>query len=75
MVSSCFYSSELIIFTNVYAPSNYFEKVQPWNHISFVRSSAPLFPWIMDGDFNAITILEDKIGWVARLDSSGLLAP
>ena len=40
-----------------------------WSHIKFVRSLDLFLPWIVAGDFNAITNLEER-GGIARLRPS-----
>ncbi|XP_059077196.1 uncharacterized protein LOC131876295 [Cryptomeria japonica] len=44
-----------------------------WAHIQFIRALDPFLPWIMAGDFNAVTCLDEKRGGLARLDPSANL--
>lgn len=60
-------SGETILLTNVYAPSDIRGKIRLWDHIRYVRSSAPYFPWILGGDFNSILSLDKKRGGWPRL--------
>lgn len=41
-----------------------------WSHITFVRSLDPFLPWIVAGDFNVVTSLEEKRGGISRLGPS-----
>ncbi|XP_057862719.1 uncharacterized protein LOC131071037 [Cryptomeria japonica] len=44
-----------------------------WAHIQFIQALDPFVPWIMAGDFNAVTCLDEKRGGLARLDPSANL--
>ena len=67
MVATALDSSETILVTNVYAPIDIRGKIHLWDHIRYVRSYSPYFPWILGGDFNSILSLEEKRGGWARL--------
>ena len=69
-MASHFETGERCLFSNMYAPSDLVGKSLMWSHIKFVRSLDPFLPWIVAGDFNAITNLEEKRGGIARLDPS-----
>jgi exonuclease III len=73
LVASSFATGEMCLFSNIYAPTDYSGKAHLWNHIRFIRSLEPFLPWIMAGDFNAVTSLEEKRGGIARLDPSSNL--
>ena len=74
LVATCCETGEILLFTNVYAPIDFVGKTLLWSHIGYVRSLAPLFPWILAGDFNAVVSLMEKQGGNPRLDpSAGLL--
>lgn len=74
LVATCCVTGEILLFTNVYAPIDFIGKNLLWSHIGYVRSLAPLFPWILAGDFNAVLSLEEKRGGNPKLDpSAGLL--
>lgn len=73
MVASCFVSGETILFSNVYALVELQGKHILWANIRLVRSLFPYHPWIIGGDFNAITELAEKRGGTARLEASALL--
>ncbi|XP_059076363.1 uncharacterized protein LOC131875739 [Cryptomeria japonica] len=44
-----------------------------WAHIQFIRALDPFLPWIMAGDFNVVSCLDEKRGGLARLDPSANL--
>ena len=73
LVASNFETGERFFLSNIYAPTDFLGKSYLWTHISFIRSLDPFIPWIMAGDFNAITSLEEKQGGLARLDPSSNL--
>lgn len=73
MVAQCPKSGEFVLFSNVYAPIEFQGKLLLWTHICFVRSLFSYHPWIIAGDFNAITELAEKLGGIARLEPSTLL--
>ena len=54
MVATTLDSGETILVTNVYAPIDIHGKIHLWDHIRYVCSCAPYFPWILGGDFNSI---------------------
>lgn len=68
LVATRFDSRKTLLFTNVYAPTDFMGNLLLWSHIRFVRSIAPLLPWILAGDFNAISHLEEKRVGISRLD-------
>lgn len=59
---------ETVLLSNIYMPNDFLGKQLLWSHISFVRSLAPLLPWIAMGDFNAIIELDEKKGGIVRLE-------
>ena len=59
--------------SNIYAPTDIYGKSRLWAHIRYIRSLEPFLSWIMVGDFNAVTSLEEKRGGLARLDPSSNL--
>ena len=54
MVATALDFGETILVTNVYAPIDIHGKIHLWDHIRYVHSCAPYFPWILGGDFNSI---------------------
>ena len=64
---------ESICLSNVYALVEFQGKLLVWNNIHLVRSLFPYLPWIIAGDFNAITDLAEKRGGNARLEPSAML--
>ena len=54
----------------MYAPSDLVGKSLMWSHIKFFRSLDPFLPWIVVGDFNSITNLEEKRGGIPQLGPS-----
>lgn len=73
MVASSFLSREVIPLIDAYAPTDLPKKSNMWTHIHQVRYFSHLFPWILVGDFDAISCLEEKWGGVARLHLSSTL--
>lgn len=73
LVASCFVTGERCLLSNIYAPTDLAGKSSLWAHIQFIRALDPFLPWIMAGDFNAITYLDEKRGGLARLDPSAYL--
>ena len=69
-MASHFETGERCLFSNMYAPSDLVGKSLMWSHIKYVRSLDLFLPWIVAGDFNAITNLEEKRGGIARLGPS-----
>ena len=64
-MASHFEIGERCLFSNIYSPSDLVSKSLMWSHIIFVRSLDPFLPWIVVGDFNAITNLEEKRGGIS----------
>lgn len=58
------------MFYNIYALTDLASGIHLWDHIRYVWSLAPLFPWIVVGYFNDILILDEKRGGLYRLESS-----
>ena len=73
MVATALDSGETILVTNIYAPIDSHGKIHLWDHIRYVCSCAPYFPWILGGDFNSILSLEEKRGGWARLGTASNL--
>ncbi|XP_059064720.1 uncharacterized protein LOC131044660 [Cryptomeria japonica] len=73
LVASYFATGERCLLSNIYAPTNLASKSSLWAHIQFIRALDPFLPWIMAGDFNAVTCLDEKRGGLARLDPSANL--
>ena len=69
-MASHFETGERCFFSNIYAPSVLEGISLMWSHIIFVHSLDPFLPWIVAGDFNAITNLEEKRGEITRLGPS-----
>ena len=67
MVATALDSGETILVTNVYARIDIHGKIHLWDHIRYVHSCVPYFPWILGGNFNSILSLEEKRGGWARL--------
>ena len=59
---------ERCLLSNIYAPTDISRKSNLWAHISYIRALDPFLPWILAGDFNSVTSLDEKHGEVARLD-------
>ena len=73
MIATCLVIGEVILFSNIYAPTNFQGKQGLWSHIRLVRSMMPFHPWILVGDFNAICELAEKCGGTRRLEPFALL--
>lgn len=70
LVASSFVTGERCPLSNIYAPTNLSGKLNLWAHIHFIRALDLFLPWIMAGDFNVVTCLDEKHGGLARLDPS-----
>ena len=68
MVASYLATGERCLLSNIYAPIDISGKSNLWAHISYIRALDPFLPWILVGDFNSVTRLDEKRGGVARLD-------
>lgn len=64
---------ETILLSNIYAPIDFSGKQHLWSHIRCIQRYAPLFPWIVVDDFNAITNLNEKKGGILRLEPDSFL--
>ena len=73
LVVSCSETGERCLLSNIYAPTDFIGKSHLWAHIKFIQSLDPYLPWIMVGDFNVVTSLDEKWGGLARLDPSSNL--
>jgi exonuclease III len=73
LVASCLDTGERCLLSNIYAPTDISGKSNLWAHISYIRVLNPFLPWILAGDFNSITSLDEKRGGIARLDPSAHL--
>ena len=71
LVATSFETGERCLLSNIYAPTDFTGKSQLWAHIRFIRSLDPFLPWIMAGDFNVVTSLDEKRGGMDQ--SSNLL--
>lgn len=73
-VASHLDSGEKVFFSNIYASIYFQGKSQLWDHVRYVRSLYPYFPWILVGDCNDVISLEEDRGGNAHLEpSSGIL--
>ncbi|XP_059068347.1 uncharacterized protein LOC131858890 [Cryptomeria japonica] len=73
MIASSLETGEVILFSNIYAPTDLQGKQVLWSHIRLIHSMLPFHPWIIAGDFNAICELAEKRGGIGRLVPSALL--
>ena len=73
MTATCLETGEAILYSNIYAPTNFQGKQVLWSHIRLIRSMLPFHPWILAGDFNAICEIAEKWGGHGRLEPSALL--
>ncbi len=69
-MDSHFEIGERCLFSNIYAPKDLVSKSLMWSHIIFFQSLDPFLPWILAGDFNVVTNLEEKRGGISRLGPS-----
>ena len=73
MVASCLATRERCLLSSIYAPTNILGNSNLWAHISYIRALDLFLPWILAGDFNSITSLDEKCGGIPRLDPSANL--
>lgn len=73
MVASILETDKTSLLSNIYALTYLIGKHHLWTHIHYIRNSTPLYPWIIVGNFNAITNLDEKRGGIQRLDPSYFL--
>jgi len=62
-------SSECTVLTRVYGPHTPTERKGFLQNLKAMRRLIPEKPWIIGGDFNMITTLEEKRGGLRRVDS------
>ena len=73
IIATSLESGDVILFSNIYAPTSLQGKQVLWSHIRLIRSMLPFHPWILAGDFNVICELAEKRGGTGRLDPSTFL--
>ena len=62
-------SSEWVVLLGVYGPHSPIERKGILQNLKAMRRLIPEKPWIIGGDFNMITTLEEKSGRLKRIDS------
>ena len=73
MIATCLVIGEVILLSNIYAPTDFQGKQVLWSQIRMIRSMLPFHPWILARDFNAICELAEKRGGTRRLEPFALV--
>ncbi len=62
MIATYLVIGEVILYSNIYAPTNFQGKRVLWSHIRLICSMLTFPLWILTRDFNAICELAEKRG-------------
>ena len=73
MIATSLETWDVILFFNIYDPTDFHGKQGLWSQIRLIRSMMSFHPWILARYFNAICELAKKHGGTRRLEPFALL--